>query len=98
MESSNIINIGIIYINFYLVYGYLFNFSVGEVCECVRLCEARGKLRELVSACGLKKKKGDALGLLMGCGFFRNSRNTFRFLPLSVLLACVFVNQRHYEV
>lgn len=57
VESSNIINIGIIYINFYLVYGYLFNFSVGEVCECVRLCEARGKLRELVSACGLKKKK-----------------------------------------
>lgn len=53
---------------------YLLNFSEGEfVCECLRVCDARGILCEDV----FKKNKGSALGALMGCGFIRNSWKPF---------------------
>lgn len=66
------------YINFYLVYRYLCDFCVGAF-VCVWVSEVVWctwhTVWELMRACGLKK--GGALGVLMGCGFFRNSRKPF---------------------
>lgn len=89
------------YMDFYLVYRYLFNFSVGEfecasVWECVMhvaYCMRTGE-----RACGLLKEDGGALGVLMGCSFFRNSRKPFDSFHWVSFGLC-FVNQCHcYEV
>lgn len=62
------------YINFYLVYRYLFDFSVGEsVYECVWECVMHVAYCMRTSGGHVVLKCG-ALGVLMGCGFFRNSR------------------------
>lgn len=76
------------YIDFYLVYRYLFNFSVGEcacVWACLRVCDARGILYEDWWGHVVLKKTRWCTGSVDGLRFLQKQSETFWFLPLSVL-------------
>lgn len=77
------------YINFYLVYRYLFDFSVGEfVCECVWGCVMHVAycMRTSEGMWSFKKKKTRwCTGSVDGLRFLQKQSETFWFLPLSVL-------------
>lgn len=86
------------YINFYLVYRYLFSFSVGElVCECVWGCVMHVAycMRTSEGMWSLKKKTRWCTGSVDG---LRNSRKPFDSFHWVSFGLC-FVNQCHcYEV